>query len=281
MIYKTKALLALTASALVGSAHANVIYSNENFEDGTPNYTIDHTANAGAGTLTQLQDVNLVNIPATTAFAGTGFLANSPTLMGIVASGEPTNFSPGGTVPTGKHAFVSNSANRSIRLATPMTLVSDNVISINISFSYMLYGLGTADFIHPLELVYSANGLFTDTAQIATFGFLPNTPANPAGTHYPDTQDTWTSASVSIASTDVTFTDTANLRLNKMAPQNTSQIVFLDDIMIIGISAVVATDPFVVTIVPAVDPNTGYDLQWTSQTGKTYSVLVSTDLQNT
>jgi hypothetical protein len=34
----------------------------------------------------------------------------------------------------------------------------------------------------------------------------------------------------------------------------------------------------VVTIAPAVDPNTGYDLLWTSQTGAAYTVFTSTDL---
>lgn len=221
MIHKTKTLLALTASAIVGSANAAVTYINENFEGGTPNYTIDNT---GAGTLTQLQDGDAVNITATTALTGTGFVAGSPTLMGVLASGEPTNLSPGGIIPGGQHAFVSGSANRSLRLASPMTLVTDGAQSMNISFAYMLYGLGTSDFTHTLELAYSALGDFTDAVQIATFTVTPATP-----------QDTWNTASLSITSTDVTFTDTANLRLNKQAPFDGTQIVLLDDITVTGV----------------------------------------------
>jgi PEP-CTERM motif len=246
MIDKTKAILVVTASALFGSAHAAVIYSNENFEGGTPNYTIDHTANSGAGSITPLQDGSMVNISATTAVMGTAFTAGSTSLMGIVASGQPANFSPSGTIPSGKHAFVSNSANRSLRLTNPMTLLTDGVQSINVSFAYLLYGQGSSDFSHALELVYSPSGfaVTTDSVQIATFGFLPATPAVPPGTHYPAVQDTWTTANLSIASTDVTFTNTANFRINKMAPQVLTQFVFLDDIAITGVVPEPSTTAF-------------------------------------
>lgn len=43
-------MLVLTSLRYVGSANAAVIYSSEDFEGGTANYTIDYTA-AGVGTL--------------------------------------------------------------------------------------------------------------------------------------------------------------------------------------------------------------------------------------
>lgn len=205
--------------------------------------------------------------------------------MGIVASGEPTNLSPGGTIPTGKHAFVSRSSNRSMTLTNPMTLVTDGVQSITVSFSYMFYGRGSVDALGSAELTYSAKGDFTDAKRIASFGF-GQTGSTVVTPDYTATQDTWNTVNLSFTETGagITFTDTAKLRFNRVgliAPVAVADTIyhytFFDDITVTGIPAPAAA-PFVATIAPAVDPNTGYDLQWTSQTGKTYSLLASTDL---
>jgi hypothetical protein len=283
---KLPTALALTAIIAAGSAHAvDIVYTSENFEGGTVNYTID---NIGAGTETQLGGIT----PAT-AFTGTAYVPGG-TAMGIVASGEPTNLSPGGTIPTGKHAFVSRSSNRSMTLATPMTLVTDGVQSINVSFSYMFYGRGSVDAAGSGELLYSATGFIdidpvtagtqTDAVRIASFG-LGQAGSTVVTPDYAATQDTWHTVNLSFteAGAGITFTDTAKLRFNRVglvAPVAVADTIyhytFFDDITVTGVPATVA--PFVATIAPAAEPNTGYDLQWTSQTGKTYSVLGSTDL---
>jgi hypothetical protein len=270
--------LALTAIITAGSAHAvDIVYSSEDFEGGTPNFTIDNT---GVGSITQIGAIT----PAT-AFTGTDYVSGSTSRMGIVASGQPTNLSPGGTIPTGQHAFVSTSSNRHMTLANPMTLITDGVQSITVSFAYMFYGLGSVDALGSAELLYSANGLFTDTVRLASFGFgqAGSTVVTP---DYFATQDTWSTLNLSFteAGAGITFTDTAKIRINRVglvAPvavaDTVNYLTFFDDITVTGIPAAPAA-PFVATIAPAVDPNTGYDLQWTSQTGKTYSVLSSTDL---
>jgi len=60
------------------------------------------------------------------------------------------------------------------------------------------------------------------------------------------------------------------------ADHSTKSIAAFDEVTLDG--PVTPAVPFVVTITPAVDPNTGYDLQWPSKSGMTYSVLTSTDL---
>lgn len=279
------ALAAITA----GAAHAvDKVYSFEDFEAGTPNYTFD-----GAGNETILGGLT----PAQ-ALTGTDYLPDSTSRMGVVANGEPLAISPAGE-PTGQHGFFSTSQNRSLILRDPMTLVTDGAGSIQVDFSFLQYGNGfpaTGSAI----LIYSALGDFSDAVQVASFGI------GQAGSwietpDYPVVQDTWNSVSVTITNgmsantyTDnaigyttpstVEFTDTAKFKINRVpvsvtAPDSTTNhIILIDDITITGIPAPAPSAPFAATIAPAVDPNTGYDLQWTSQAGKTYSVLSSTDL---
>lgn len=64
--------------------------------------------------------------------------------------------------------------------------------------------------------------------------------------------------------------------LEDPADHSSTSIVAFDKVLLDGPAAVL--EPFVVTIAPANDPNTGYDLQWTSRAGMTYTVLTSTDL---
>lgn len=256
------AIAAITA----GSAHA-VDYSFENFEGGTPNYTIT------AGVLTQLQSGG-VGITSTTALAGTAYNPGSPSRSGIFANGTVPEVTG---EPTGQHGFVSNSVNRSLILSAPMTLTTDGVTSLDISFKTMVYGLGVT-FDQTAEVVYSALGDFTDSVQIATYSTALVANPGTALTHFTVVEDTWSTLNLSISSTAVTFTNTAKIRFNKLPVAQTEHMVFYDDIVITGQTVPVPTAPFVVTIAPAVNPNTGYDLQWNSQAGSTYSVLTSTDL---
>ena len=66
--------------------------------------------------------------------------------------------------------------------------------------------------------------------------------------------------------------------LEDPADHSTTSIVAFDKVLLDGPVPPAPSGSFVVTIAPAIDPNTGYDLQWTSQTGMSYSVLTSTDL---
>ena len=232
------AIAAMTA----GSAHA-VVYSSENFEGGTPNYTIDHT---GTGTLTQLQDGVPQLITPAMAFTGTGYTPGSTSRNGIVASGQPSNFSPGGTVPIGQHAFVSTSSNRNMTSNYAMPLVADGVQTLQVGFSYMFYGLGSFDALGSAELVYSANGLFTDTVRLASFGFGQATSTVVTPDYLTAAQDTWYTLNLSFteAGAGITFTDTAKIRINRVGlvsglfpagDVTTNHFLFLDDITVTGV----------------------------------------------
>ena len=266
--------LAITAIT-AGSIHAaDVIYSSEDFEGGTPNYTTALAGDPAALTLVQLQDGTATNITAHTALTGTDYTPGSPSRSGIFANGTV----PGVTgEPTGQHGFVSNSQNRNLTLTNAMTLITDGVQSLNISFDTMVYAIET-DFVHTAAVFYSALGDFTDSVEIATYTGDFGTDPGTAITHHTIADDTWTPLSLSISSADVTFTDTAKIRFNKLAPNVISQMVFYDNITVTGVTTPAPASPFTATITPAVGPDTGYDLKWTSQTGATYSVLTSTDL---
>ena len=273
MIQKTHLLVALTALSFGGSAKA-VDYSNEDFEGGTPNYNL--TGSAGSLALTQLLDGSNLVIGAATALANTDYTPGSPTRSGVWANNNmPTAIA---NEPAGQHGFVSTSANRNLTLNPTLTLLQDGVATLNIAFDTMVYGRD-ADFTHVAAIYYSASGDFTDAQLIATYA--PAAVANPGGQvlgHYIVTEDAWSNLQLSISSSQVTFTDTAKIRFNKLAPNVEAQMVFYDNIVISGQTAPAPAAPFMATIAPAVAPNTGYDLQWTSKSGTTYSVLSSTDL---
>ena len=129
--------LALAIAAITaGSAHADdIIYSTEDFEAGTPNYTFD-----GAGVETILQDETLTNITTATALTGTDYAPDSTSRMGVVANGTPSAISPVAGEPTGQHGFVSTSQNRSLLLRDAMPLVTDGIGSIKVDFSFLQYG---------------------------------------------------------------------------------------------------------------------------------------------
>lgn len=222
--------LAITAIT-VGSAHAAVTYSSEDFENGTPNYTITGDPLA----LLQLQDGTSTNITAQTALSGTDYTAGSPSRSGIFANGTVSGVTG---EPTGQHAFVSNSSNRSLTLTNGMSLLTDGVKSLTISFDTMVHGLGV-DFVHTAAVFYSATGDFADALQIATYATsnaltVPDPiPASTLG-HTIVTEDTWSTMNLTLSSTDVTFTDTAKIRFNKLAPAQTEHLVFYDNITITG-----------------------------------------------
>jgi hypothetical protein len=238
MIHKTNTLLALTASALVESAHA-VVYSSEDFEGGTPNYTI---TGAGPYTLTQLTDVNAVPISPDVALTGTDYNQTSASRMGVFANGTVPGVSG---EPTGQHAFVSSASSRNLLLRDALTLSTDGIQTLTISFDTMVYGLNET-FTHTASVQYSASGNFTDTVQIATYNTVnyiyPLIPAEPNPNPLLSilgntvvTEDTWTTLSLSISSTDVTFTDTAKIRFTKLPVSDNEQMVFFDNITVTGV----------------------------------------------
>ena len=240
------ALLGLSAVALAGSAHAAVFsYSNETFEGGTPNYTINGINGTGVGqSWDKLESSPGVEIFPADAMVGTGYDSGSSSRNGVVANSEPTNITPGGTIPTGQHGFVSTSANRNFSSNYLMTLASDGATSLDISLSYMFYSLSTDG--NPVTakgtaiIYYSALGDFSDNVELITFGFgqagsLVETP------DFAAVEDAWGSLSASFteASAGITFTDTAALRINRaplvglVSPDTpTNHITFLDDIVV-------------------------------------------------
>lgn len=235
MIYKTQTLLATMALVLVGlSAHA-VEYSSEDFEAGTPAYVINGINGTSAG-----QSWFLLTASTAASVAGTDYDAGATSRVGIVANGNPTDIGGGTNEPTGQHAFVSTSANRTLTSNYAMTLASDGAQSLDVSFSYMFYALESQSAKGTAILTYSALGDFTDTVQLASFGFgqtgsLVETP------DYAATEEVWSTLNLSFteAGAGITFTDTAKIRINRVplvglvSPDTTTNhIVFLDDITV-------------------------------------------------
>ena len=281
--------LALAIAAITaGSAHADdIIYSTEDFEAGTPNYTFD-----GAGVETILQSGDpLANITTAMAFTGTDYYPRNASRMGVVANGAIPATNPE-SAPSGQHAFVSTAASRVMAfgdgdpLTNDMPLVSDGVQTLNISFSFLQSGNGFAAYGSAI-VVYSASGIFDDSVQLKSFG-IGEVGSAVVTPDFPAAAETWGSASFSFTADDVggAFTDTAAIGFNKLAfgtnptsPDSTTNHIFLlDDITITGIPAPAPAAPFAATITPAVDPATGYDIQWPSQTGATYTLFTNTDL---
>lgn len=247
MIYKNQTLLALTAGALAGSAHA-AVYSTENFEGGTPNYTINGVNSTAAGqSWDPLESSPGVDITPSNAVAGTGYDSGSGSRNGVVANSEPTHFTPGGTIPTGQHGFVSTSANRNFTSNYAMTLATDGATTLDISLSYMFFALSTDG--NPVTakgtglVYYSATGAFAgEQVLLTSFGFgqagsLVETP------DFSATENTWGSLSASFteAGAGITFTDTAAIRINRaplvglVSPDTTTNhVTLLDDIVVSG-----------------------------------------------
>jgi len=235
------ALAAITA----GSAHATITYSNETFEAGTPNYTINGINGTGVGQSWDPLQSGGVDITPDDALVGTGYDSGSGSRNGVVANSEPTNISPGGTIPLGQHGFVSTSANRNFTSNYAMPLVTDGATSLDISLSYMFYALSTDG--NPVTakgsaiVLYSATGAFAgEEVQLASFGFgqtgsIVETP------DYSAVENVWGSFSASFteAGAGITFTDTAAIRINRVplvglvSPDTTTNhITFLDDIVV-------------------------------------------------
>lgn len=295
------------AAITAGSAHAvDIDYSIEDFSAGTPNYTINGVNNSvTSDSWDPLQDGG-VDITPFVAMAGTDYDVTAATRNGVVANGEPTHFVPGGTIPAGQHGCVSTSSNRDFTSNYPLTLVTDNVASLDISLSSMFFALSTDG--NPVTakgsavVLYSALGDFTDAVQLVSFG-IGQTGSWVVTPDFPMVEHTW-DTTISVTITDgmsansftsqalgyttpstVVFTDTAKIRINRaplvglVAPDTTTNhVTFLDDIVVTGVPGVAPAAPFVATIAPAVDPDTGYDIQWPSQTGATYTLFTSPDL---
>lgn len=231
------------ATITAGSAHAvTVTYSTEDFEGGTVNYDI--AGNVDGGALTQRTEADTTTITSQEAVAGTNYNTGSPTRSGIWANNNLPN-----TVanePTGQHAFVASSSNRNLTLNTSLTLLGDNVETLNISLKSMLYANGQV-MTHYALVYYSANGFDAGfpsdavlIASYATADVVEPATALPSSILGNTTvvEDEWSSLSFSVSSSDVTFTDTAKIRFNKWSPSMEQQMIFLDDIVVSGTTAV-------------------------------------------
>ena len=101
----------------------------------------------------------------------------------------------------------------------PLPLATDNMMSIDVSFSVRFNNEATTNLI----LEYSASGIFDDTELIVTLdplaGDVPNLDAG-----------IWYNLTTTILATDVTFTDTAKLRWQTSKDRK----IFLDDVQIVG-----------------------------------------------
>mgnify|MGYP001816938916 CR=1 FL=1 len=138
--------------------------------------------------------------------------------------------SPGaGIDPTGQHGLVRGDANKHMTLTTAMSLVTDNVVSLEISLAVYFNNTGNSN---RFNLLYSALGDFSDQVSIQVF--------NPTGVFVPANyeyeEDRWYAGqSVTINSTDagITFTDTAKIRWAKIGTGQSNRVYF-DDVLITG-----------------------------------------------
>ena len=55
-------------------------------------------------------------------------------------------------------------------------------------------------------------------------------------------------------------------------------MIFYDNITVTGVSGAGPAGAFMATIAAAVDPDSGYDIRWPSQSGATYTLFTSLDL---
>lgn len=234
------------AAVTAGSAHAAIIvYSNETFEAGTVNYSINGINN---GTTSDSW------LPITTtalAFGGTGYTPGSSSRVGIVANGDPTDITVGGVEPSGKHAVIAGTTNRSLTSNYTMNLATDNVGTLNISFSYMFYSLMDKPGQGSAIVQYSPNGTFVDNVDpllddyfvLASFGFGQVGSAVVTPDYLTAAEETWYTLSMSFteAGAGITFTDDAAIRINRVpllgivSPDtNLNYTTFLDDIVVSG-----------------------------------------------
>jgi len=231
---KIPLFLTLAAASFGGFANAaSTLYSFEDFEGGTVNYAINGVNGTGAGgSWEQLTD-------NATAMAGTDYLLSTTNRQGIVANGNPTDITPGGIEPTGQHGFVSSRASRRMNGNFAMTLATDNIESLNVSFSFMAYALEDFAAAGAAYIAYSADGTFGDDVILASFGVGQDglTPTVPA------TEETWTALDLSFteAGSGITFTDTAAISIIRVAPATlptgdtaTNHITFFDDVVVSG-----------------------------------------------
>lgn len=102
--------------------------------------------------------------------------------------------------------------------------------------------------------------------------------AEVAGT-IPDNQ-TWALQTATFSPLNLSVGETATFRLGGLSSE-ASQFgrgTALDDLTLLSSLPPEAPAPFALTIRPAAAPTTGFELQWTSQEGKLYTLLASEDL---
>ena len=129
--------------------------------------------------------------------------------------------------PTGQHVAIGG--NRGKHMSTEaglLTLFTEGVASIDVSYSLRF---GTDNSGSAVRLEYSADGTFDD--KVSTVSYNPTE----AGTLTPDA-GTWYDFTTTILNTEVTFTDTARLRWDKVAASSSaSNTAILDDIKIAAV----------------------------------------------
>ena len=200
-------VMAVAVVMMATSIQAAIIYSIEDFED-EPVGLLPDTPN------------------------GTDYVRTASSKVEI--AGNITNGNPGaGSEPTGQHGLVRGDNNKHMTLTEPMTLVTDGVTSLEISLAIYFNKTGNGN---RFELWYSALGDFTDKVSIQIF--------NPTGTFVPENYEYenlrwYADQRVTIADTDVTFTDTAKIRWAKRGTGQSNRVYF-DDVVITGIGGVPA-----------------------------------------
>ena len=158
---------------------------------------------------------------ATTNTTGLINDADTQSKVEIVA----TVTSSGSTVndPSGQHLKITGNLNKRATQENAMTLISDGVNTLNINFSYYLNDAGGNNGDNIGRIIYSALGDFSDQVVLESYA------ANTVGV----TQ--WTPVSITLSSTDVTFTDTAKLRFAQDSGGAFNTSFLIDDVLVQGV----------------------------------------------
>lgn len=195
---------ALAVGVFTASAQADVIYSSEDFE-GQAVGDLPTTANG-------------------TDYVKTSNSGNTVKVIDNLAGG-----------PTGQHVSIGGNPDKHMTLASPMSLDSDEVTSLQISLAVRFNEATYTEYIMSTEVFYSALGDFSDKVSVALFG-----PELVDGGDLPTLEmDTWYQNQViTINESDpgITFTDTAKIRFAK-GPETSgfNHNVYYDDIVITGV----------------------------------------------
>jgi hypothetical protein len=195
--------LLTTATLITGvaaaGAQADVIYANDSFE-GESVGQFANTANS-------------------TSYINSGDNLGNVAIIANIAGG-----------PAGQHLAITGNLNKRVDQTNAMTLVTDGVVSLEVSLSLQLNNI---DSRNRGRLLYSALGDFTDGITIQEFD--ADAVADPG--NYVYAEDIWYDASVTITAADVggAFTDTAKLRWAQADGGAFNTTFYIDDVVITGV----------------------------------------------